>query len=284
MTIIDRKTNGQFPGRKKRETNGIRPMRTDMSVVSQSYMYEGANMSNKGLRMSNSLVRISIVSFILLLVYLAFLLIDMDFYLFWLKVKWTIFSKSLRLLFSRLGFGGLCCIGVTCALLDPENVSHFMAPSGQNCEKEGTSSTSGSGNFRLYINLSSDKEGDSAPEPSTDRTPGHLPQGGGAPGQPAGEREPEAPTIDEFISKMKLLLRGHRKLRSDVLKKIQEDIRLETASPQKRIKMNEYLDYVSNNRDSLLNSGQSLVYEFTVRVNDWEREQRHFPNPVDDVP
>jgi hypothetical protein len=54
MTFIDRKTNGQFPGRKKRETNGIRPMRTEMSVVSQSDMYEGANMSNKGLRMSNS--------------------------------------------------------------------------------------------------------------------------------------------------------------------------------------------------------------------------------------
>ena len=83
---------------------------------------------------------------------------------------------------------------------------------------------------------------------------------------------------------MKLVLRGHRKLRSNVLQKIQEDIRLETASPLKRIKMNECLDYVSNNRDSLLNSGQSLVYEFTVRVNDWEREQGHFPNPVDDVP
>lgn len=84
---------------------------------------------------------------------------------------------------------------------------------------------------------------------------------------------------------MKLVLRGHRKLRSNVLQKIKEDIRLETASPLKRIKMNnECLDYVSNNRDSLFNSGQSLVYEFTVRVNDWEREQGHFTNPVDDVP
>lgn len=121
MTFIDRKTNGQFPGRKKRETNGIRPMRTEMSVVSQSDMYEGANMSNKGLRMSNSLVRISIVFFFLIFFYLAFLLIDIDFDLFWLQVKWTIFSKSLRLLFSRLGFGGLCCIGVICALLDQED-------------------------------------------------------------------------------------------------------------------------------------------------------------------
>lgn len=56
--------------------------------------------------------------------------------------------------------------------------------------------------------------------------------------------------------------------RSDVLKKILLDIRLEKASPQKRIQKNDYLDYVSKNRDSLLNSGQSLVYEFTVRVNE----------------
>lgn len=40
----------------------------------------------------------------------------------------------------------------------------------------------------------------SAPEPSTDRTPGHLPQD---PGQPAGEREPEAPTVDELKRKKK---------------------------------------------------------------------------------
>ena len=37
----------------------IRSMRTDMSVVSQSKMYEGA--SNFSLRMSNYLIRISIV-------------------------------------------------------------------------------------------------------------------------------------------------------------------------------------------------------------------------------
>lgn len=66
MTIIDRKTNGQFPGRNKRETNGIRPMRTDMSVVSQSDMYEGANMSNKGLRMGQNFDRFLLPYFILL--------------------------------------------------------------------------------------------------------------------------------------------------------------------------------------------------------------------------
>lgn len=39
MTFIDRKTNGQFTGRKKRETHGIRPMRTEMSE-----MYEVARI------------------------------------------------------------------------------------------------------------------------------------------------------------------------------------------------------------------------------------------------
>jgi len=69
-----------------------------------------------------------------------------------------------------------------------------------------------------------------------------------------------------------------------VFLQIEEDLRLETASAQKRRKINEILDYISDNRESLLNSRQSLVYELTVKVNDWEREQRHFPNPVDDVP
>ena len=50
-----------------------------------------------------------------------------------------------------------------------------------------------------------------------------------------------------------------------------------TASPLKLKKINEVLNYVENNRDSLLNSGQSLVHEFTVKVNDWEREQGRRP-------
>lgn len=72
-----------------------------MSVVSQSDMYEGANMSNKGLRMSNSLVRISILFLLLLIFYLAFLLIGIDFHLFLVK---RLLTKSLHFLFSRLGW------------------------------------------------------------------------------------------------------------------------------------------------------------------------------------
>lgn len=90
--------------------------------------------------------------------------------------------------------------------------------------------------------------GNASAAPSTDRTPGHLPQGK-KPGQPTEVREPEAPTVDHL-----------------------------------RSQINEILDYISDNRESLLNSRQSLVYELTVKVNGWEREQRHFPNPVGDVP
>jgi len=73
--------------------------------------------------------------------------------------------RSFHFLFSRLGWGLFFLI--IYAALDPETGGHMMAPSGANCEKEGTSSTSGSENFTQYLNLSSENEGDSAPEPST---------------------------------------------------------------------------------------------------------------------
>lgn len=88
-------------------------------------MYKGA---------SNSLVRISIVFFFLF--YLAFLLIEMDLDLFWLKVKWTLFSKSFHFLFSRLGWcsGGFLLAAIF--LSDPELGNLMMASA-----SEGTSGT-----------------------------------------------------------------------------------------------------------------------------------------------
>lgn len=98
MTCIDR--NSQFPGRKKRETNGIRPMRTEMSVV-RSDMYEGANMSNKGLRMSNSLVRISTVMFLLAVSFWFLSPFDVNLDSVWMLIR----TRCLRWIFSRLGWG-----------------------------------------------------------------------------------------------------------------------------------------------------------------------------------
>lgn len=48
----------------------------------------------------------------------------------------------------------------------------MMAPEGANCEKVTSSS---SGNWRQYLNLSSENEGDSAPEPSTAPAPADRP-------------------------------------------------------------------------------------------------------------
>ena len=85
-------------------------------------------MSNKGQRMSNSLVRISIIFLFLIL---AFLLIDVDSDL--LKVKWTFFSRSLNLLFTRLGFGGPAALAIVFllrALFSAEEIPLWMYPSG----------------------------------------------------------------------------------------------------------------------------------------------------------
>lgn len=54
------------------------------------------------------------------------------------------------------------------------------------------------------------------PEPSTDRTPGHLPQGGGAPSQPAEVREPEAPTVHDLRSQIKSVVRGRQKRKTSM--------------------------------------------------------------------
>lgn len=97
MTIITTKTNGQFPSRKNGETNVLRP------VVSQSKMY------NKSLRMSNYLIRISIVLFMLLLFSFSFREIGIDFNLVLMKLQSILLGKSLHFLFSRLGW---CVFGI----------------------------------------------------------------------------------------------------------------------------------------------------------------------------
>lgn len=71
--------------------------------------------------------------FRLILLYLAFLLIGFDSDLCWLKVKWTFFSRSLNLLFSRLGFGGLAALAIGLilrALFSAEEIPLWMSPSG----------------------------------------------------------------------------------------------------------------------------------------------------------
>lgn len=86
--------------------------------------------------MSNSLVRISIIFLFLIL---AFLLIDVDSDL--LKVKWTFFSRSLNLLFTRLGFGGPAALAIVFllrALFSAEEIPLWMYPSGADAGSEAS--------------------------------------------------------------------------------------------------------------------------------------------------
>jgi hypothetical protein len=94
-------------------------------------MYEGADMSNKGLRIRHSLVRISIVLFFLLFFYFGFILIDIDSDLLFLWLKKTIFNRALGRLFSRLGFEGLAALAIGFilrALFSAEEMPLWMSP------------------------------------------------------------------------------------------------------------------------------------------------------------
>lgn len=124
--------------------------------------------------------------------------IDVPFDMLLLKVKFWLVNKSLRFLLSRLG----CCTGIFCIatifiFIDPELAKMMMPPGAS----EGTPSSSG--NWRQYRNWSSEKEGDSAPEPSTwsgsSSAPNEVQQPQGAPeastgtsSQPAGPSQSEA--------------------------------------------------------------------------------------------
>ena len=104
-----------------------------------------------------------------------------------------------------------------------------------------------------------------------------------APNPPMGV--PEAPDpmwLKNRIEKVFFIIKG-RKPRKDMLQKLFDDLRLETASPLKLQQILRILEQMKWN-SSLKGRDFRLDLELGHRVHDWEREQRHFPNPVDDVP
>lgn len=106
-------------------------------------------------------------------------------------------------------------------------------------------------------------------------TEGGQPQGEEAASQPIGVMGPAVPTKD-FLKNIILLVlrscaRGYRRPRSDLIQRIEEDLRLETASPEKRLKIAQVLEELYTNRELFVNSGQRPDYELTVAVADWER-------------
>lgn len=110
---------------------------------------------------------------------------------------------------------------------------------------------------------------------------------GGAPNLPIGVMGPEAPSIEFLFKKIPSVLRDCQRVavKSDFCERIFEDLHLLYASPQKRLKIMEILREIESSREIFLNDPKlKAAYHLTVSVNDWEKEQRHFPNPVDDVP
>ena len=106
----------------------IRSMRTELSVVSQTQLYENADMIQKSFRM---LVRISIFFCLLLLFYLAsFLGVDLDLDFVLQKLNSMLLAKGIRFLFSRLGWFGLLVEGLLVLGDNSGGWCNMMAPSG----------------------------------------------------------------------------------------------------------------------------------------------------------
>lgn len=159
-----------------------------------------------------------------------------------------------------------------------------MAPSGDG-DREGTSSSSG--NWQKFLNLASDREGDSTHEPSTSSSwsgswiakwfsseiSSSAPNQGGheATNPPTEVMGPEAPSPSWLKNQIIIVLyqiKG-RRTRSDVIERLWEDLRLEGASPEKRVKIFQILAEMYDNSDSLKNS--RLDIHLAVSISDWER-------------
>ena len=103
-------------------------MRTELSVVSQTQLYENADMIQKSFRM---LVRILIFFCLLLLFYLAsFLGVDLDLDFVLQKLNSMLLAKGIRFLFSRLGWFGLLVEGLLVLGDNSGGWCNMMAPSG----------------------------------------------------------------------------------------------------------------------------------------------------------
>ncbi|KAJ8746853.1 hypothetical protein K2173_012904 (mitochondrion) [Erythroxylum novogranatense] len=115
------------------------------------------------------------------------------------------------------------------------------------------------------------------PEVSSSVRNEEQPQGGEAPNLPMGVMGPEAPSIDFLRTKIvrvfRSITRGHRQPRADFRTRIEEDIGLPTASPEKRLKIPEVLEALSSNPEQWDNSCHRAAIELRVLINDWEREQ-----------
>lgn len=125
-------------------------------------------------------------------------------------------------------------------------------------------------------------------EPTTqtqgERTVSGYGQGEGAPGQPTRVMGSEELSLSSLREKIEKVLRsagtGNRKPRSYFMKRIEDTLRLETASPQKLQKIDQVLGELSTNRDPSVNSGKKIADELTVRVYDWERENELYHRPL----
>ena len=122
MTFINIKTNGQFPGRKKRETNGIRPMRTEMSETTIHYWVY------------------------IVLIFLTFSLICYITWVFgglsfFLKIGFSIGGRALSFALVKCGLSGGLAWAIGCvlrALFSAEEMPLWMFPSGADAGSEAS--------------------------------------------------------------------------------------------------------------------------------------------------
>lgn len=110
------------------------------------------------------LVRLSLICFVVAMIFGVSQLLHLDFTYLVNKIQSMLLGRGLHFLFHRLGWASGLFLATLFFILGNENKMMMAGDSG-----------SDSSDWRKYLNLSSDKEGNAESESSTGHTPGHQP-------------------------------------------------------------------------------------------------------------
>ena len=236
-------------------------------------------------RILNFFFRISRVVLLLVTLltvcYSGFVVLDLDWHMLVGKIKSMLLGKSFHFLFSRLGFGGLCCIEVSCALLDPENVRNFLAYSGGSGLSNSTSWT-GKSSFEERVLIE--------PFPEIDTDSGSVNQPEARPVLPANpvaspgaaqEALPQAPAPAEVAhpapdQEERATLR--EEVKTLIVHQLQEEsnkvhgVRLSVLFPEMR-------EIYSSSAESLMSYDLEISRETDAEIlREWRDKIRNDPN------
>ena len=282
LTIIQRRILRRLRNKKRSIKRKIYPRENLNSYIqSQIRILESAAKGSMNIlrpRMRHFLSSGLIIFLVSLLFSFCLKIGWIDFYFFHAlvdKVGFSLGSRAISFALRGVGSsGGIALAILFFASLTAEDApGHQMAHSGDG-DREVTSSSSG--NWRQYLNLSSDKEGDSSPDPSTARAPnqGQQQEAVVQPTASPSSSTGVGPTLalEQVRARLASFLASFSRIKPkpSFLRSTEEELGIAHASQEKLTKIAQTIDRLTDGPNRP-NSGQNAKALLTMEVEEWSK-------------